>query len=229
MKIGVPKETAAGERRVALIPDAVESLAEHESTSWSSPAPARGRGIRTPSTRRPAPTWVGGGCWRRRGRRPRRRPDGRARSAGSSAGSGPDRPPRAADLGRDEQGARGGRRDQLRDGGDPADHPRAGDGRAVLAGERRRLRRDPARRARGRPLLPDDDHRRRHRRPGEGAGPRRRRRRPAGDRDRERLGAVVTGFDIRRAAWEQIASLGGRPLDSTSSPTPRPRAATRGR
>ena len=29
----------------------------------------------------------------------------------------------------------------------------------------------------------------------------------------KRLGAVVFGFDIRRAAWEQIASLGGRPLE----------------
>jgi proton-translocating NAD(P)+ transhydrogenase subunit alpha len=29
----------------------------------------------------------------------------------------------------------------------------------------------------------------------------------------KRLGAVVAGFDIRRAAWEQIASLGGRPLE----------------
>jgi NAD(P) transhydrogenase subunit alpha len=29
----------------------------------------------------------------------------------------------------------------------------------------------------------------------------------------KRLGAVVGGFDIRRAAWEQIASLGGRPLE----------------
>ena len=28
-----------------------------------------------------------------------------------------------------------------------------------------------------------------------------------------RLGAVVSGFDIRRAAWEQISSLGGRPLE----------------
>jgi NAD(P) transhydrogenase subunit alpha len=28
-----------------------------------------------------------------------------------------------------------------------------------------------------------------------------------------RLGAIVTGFDIRRAAWEQIASLGARPLE----------------
>jgi NAD(P) transhydrogenase subunit alpha len=29
----------------------------------------------------------------------------------------------------------------------------------------------------------------------------------------KRLGAIVTGFDIRRVAWEQIASLGGRPLE----------------
>lgn len=29
----------------------------------------------------------------------------------------------------------------------------------------------------------------------------------------KRLGAVVSGFDIRRAAWEQIKSLGGRPLE----------------
>jgi NAD(P) transhydrogenase subunit alpha len=29
----------------------------------------------------------------------------------------------------------------------------------------------------------------------------------------KRLGAIVIGFDIRRAAWEQIASLGGRPLE----------------
>ncbi|MGH2987723.1 MAG: NAD(P)(+) transhydrogenase (Re/Si-specific) subunit alpha, partial [Solirubrobacterales bacterium] len=29
----------------------------------------------------------------------------------------------------------------------------------------------------------------------------------------KRLGAVVSGCDIRRAAWEQIASLGGRPLE----------------
>jgi NAD(P) transhydrogenase subunit alpha len=34
----------------------------------------------------------------------------------------------------------------------------------------------------------------------------------------KRLGAVVTGFDIRRAAWEQIASLGGRPLELDFNP-----------
>ena len=30
MKIGVPKETAEGERRVALVPDAVKSLLKNE-------------------------------------------------------------------------------------------------------------------------------------------------------------------------------------------------------
>src|SRR3954449_5551576 len=34
----------------------------------------------------------------------------------------------------------------------------------------------------------------------------------------KRLGAVVTGFDIRRAAWEQIASLGGRALELDFTP-----------
>jgi H+-translocating NAD(P) transhydrogenase subunit alpha len=29
----------------------------------------------------------------------------------------------------------------------------------------------------------------------------------------KRLGAIVSGFDVRRAAWEQIASLGARPLE----------------
>jgi proton-translocating NAD(P)+ transhydrogenase subunit alpha len=29
----------------------------------------------------------------------------------------------------------------------------------------------------------------------------------------KRLGAIITGFDVRRAAWEQISSLGGRPLE----------------
>jgi NAD(P) transhydrogenase subunit alpha len=29
----------------------------------------------------------------------------------------------------------------------------------------------------------------------------------------KRLGAIVSGFDVRRAAWEQISSLGGRPLE----------------
>ena len=45
----------------------------------------------------------------------------------------------------------------------------------------------------------------------------------------KRLGAVVTGFDIRRAAWEQIVRSAAARWSSTSSPTPRTRAATPGR
>ena len=52
MKIGVPKETAAHELRVALIPDVVASLTAKGSTSSSSPGPARARATPTPSTPR---------------------------------------------------------------------------------------------------------------------------------------------------------------------------------
>ena len=80
------------------------------------------------------------------------------------------------------EGAGGRRRRRLRHGADAAHHPRAGHGRAVLAGEPRRLPRRGRCRRRVWPRLADDDDRGRH-----GAGrPRlrhgRRRRRPAGDR-----------------------------------------------
>ena len=55
MKIGVPKENAEGERRVALIPDVVASLSARSSRSSSRRAPARAPAIPTPSTRRPGP------------------------------------------------------------------------------------------------------------------------------------------------------------------------------
>ena len=45
----------------------------------------------------------------------------------------------------------------------------------------------------------------------------------------KRLGAIVTGFDIRRAAWEQIASLGGRPLELDFIPDAEGEGGTRGR
>ena len=41
--IGVPRETAPGERRVALVPDVVRRLAATGSRSSSSPGPAPGR------------------------------------------------------------------------------------------------------------------------------------------------------------------------------------------
>ncbi len=80
--------------------------------------------------------------------------------------------------------SRGDERRRLRDGIDAAHHPGAGDGRAFLAGEPRRLSRRRRRRRRIRQGLSDDDDRGRHRarRPRLRDG--RRRRRPAGDRHR---------------------------------------------
>ena len=85
-----------------------------------------------------------------------------------------------------ETATRAGRRggDGVRDGGDPADQPRAVDGRAVVAGQRRRLQGGAPRRRALDALLPDADDRGGHDPAGEGAGARRRRRRAAGAGDR---------------------------------------------
>ena len=82
------------------------------------------------------------------------------------------------------------------------------DGRPVVAGDARRLQgRDPRRRARD-PAAADDDHRRGHdpARPSARAG--RRGRRAAGARDRARLGASTTGYDVRPETAEQVRSVG---------------------
>ena len=89
------------------------------------------------------------------------------------------------DQPRARQVARRGGRHQLRDGGDPADHARPVDGRALLAGQPRRLHVGADRRARVRQALPDDDHGGGDDPAGQGPGPRRRRRGPAGDRHRQ--------------------------------------------
>ena len=54
MKIGVPKETAEGERRVALVPDVVKALTAKEIEVAVEPARARAPRTPTPSTRTPA-------------------------------------------------------------------------------------------------------------------------------------------------------------------------------
>ncbi len=184
MRIGVPKETAEGERRVALVPDVVASLKRNEKLDVVV-EPGAGEEAGHPDEQyREAGAEVGGDAWgaevvlrvavpsTRGDRPPALRP-------------GADRAPGATDLGGDQRRARGGGRDQLRDGGDPAHHARAGDGRALLAGRRRRLRRDPDRGAGVRSLLRHDDHGGRHRAAGEGPRARRRGGRAAGDRDGE--------------------------------------------
>ena len=186
MKIGVPKETADGERRVALVPDVVKSLKKNENVD----------------------VVVESGAGDAAGH-----PDSQYTEAGAEVGEadvtwGADvvlrvAVPSAEEIGRlssnqlliahlapwtsaeTNRALAAGGRHQLRDGGDPAHDPRPGDGRALLAGRRCGLRRDADRRPRVGPLLRDDDHRRRHGPAGQGARPRRRRRRPAGGRHRQ--------------------------------------------
>ena len=93
----------------------------------------------------------------RGGRRDARRPLGRGRRREGRAADAPRRSASSAPdgvlvgflapltLAADHRGAGGRAGDGVRDGGDPADHPRAVDGRAVLAGERRRLQGGAAR------------------------------------------------------------------------------------
>ena len=97
-----------------------------------------------------------------------------------------------------------------------ASHPEpgAGDGRADLAGERRRLQGGAARGRGVRRVLPDADDRGRHRPAGGGAGPRRRRGRAAGDR--YRAAARRRGHRLRRAARTQGRGAVAR------RPVPRP-------
>ena len=183
MKIGVPKETAEGERRVALVPDVVKALTAKEVEVAVEAGAGEGAS----------------------------HPDSEYTDAGAKVGDdvwGADvvlkvTPPTDEEVGRLKQGQvligflepltnpalakslAERRGHQLRDGGDPADHARPVDGRALLAGQPRRLHVGADRRARVRQALPDDDHGRRHHPAGQGPDPRRRRRRPAGDRHRQ--------------------------------------------
>ena len=142
-------------------------------------------------------------------------------------GPGADRLPPAAHRPGGDRAPRLPRRDRLCDGVDPAHHPRAADGRAVLAGDRLRLQ---GRRPRGRPsaeVPADADDRGRHGRAGEGARDRRGRRRTAGDRHCPAARSRRLG--LRRAACREGAGREPRARRSSSSASSarRPRAATR--
>ena len=185
MLVGVPKETAVGERRVALVPEVVRKLtgrgvevvieagaggeavipdqlyadvgatvSKADAKLWSAPVVVK---VSPPSKTEIAKL-----------------------KAGSTLIGFLD----AAVERRHDEGARQGEGHGVRDGGDPTDLPRPGDGRAVLAEQRRRLPRGDSRRRADRPLLPDADDRRRHDPAGSRARPRCRRRRAPGARDR---------------------------------------------
>ena len=227
MKIGVPKETAERERRVALVPDVVRRLvaAEHEVVIEA------GAGL---DRRRRGRRLHGGGCrrWATRGAprwspRSRRRPP--RRSARLRPRHDPRRLPEPARRSRRAGGDRGDRRDGAGDGEDPAHLARAVDGRAVVAGDGLRLPRGADRRRPSSPrffpmfmtaagTVP----------PAQvlvlGAG-------VAGLQaiaTARRLGAVVTGVRHPLAPSRSRSSRWARSSSrSRGSATPRPRAATR--
>ena len=209
MKIGVPKETAEGERRVALVPDVVKALTAKGIEVVVEPGAGEGASHGDDEyTRRRRE-----GRRRRLGRRRRPQGDAADRRGGraAEAGPGPDRLPRAADQPEPRQVARRRGSHQLRHGGDPADHPRAVDGRALLAGQPRRLHVGADRGARVGEALPDDDHGGGDDPAGQGSCPGRRSRGPAGDRDGQ--APRRRGHRLRRPLGRQGAGpVARRPL-----------------
>ena len=140
MKVSVPKEATEGERRVALVPEVVERLAQSGVESCIEPGAGEGA----------------------------HQPDAAYEEAGATTGDGFSgdvvakvAPPTAEEIGRlgpdsvligflqpltasDTVRALAERgRHELRDGGHPAHHARAVDGRALLAGHRRRATAPP--------------------------------------------------------------------------------------
>ena len=186
MRVAVPRETAPGERRVALVPETVSKLRERGFEIRVERGAGAAAGFPDDELR-------GGG------RRARRRAVrcSRAPRASSAWPLPPLTKPRRSRPGTvligflnpltDTEGVarlRERERRRVRDGVDPADHARAADGRALVAGDRRRLQGRAARRRPRAEALPDADDGRGHDRSRPRARHRRRGRRAPGDRDR---------------------------------------------
>ena len=169
MRIAVPKETAPGERRVALVPESCKKLmqagyeiaiesgagvaagfpdaAYRELGVALEPDPAALLGVRRPGAE---------------GRRRRRSTPAATRSRGCGPAPiylGSLMPLRHLDAVRALAAAEDHR---LRHRRHPAHDPRAVDGHAVVDGQHRRLQRRAARRRRAQSLLPDAHDGRRH-------------------------------------------------------------------
>ena len=206
-----------GERRVAVVPEVVPKLTRPRAGRAGRAAmPGRRPGSPTAPTPKPAPA----GRRRTRSTAPaswcashrRRRPGSPALAAGTVL-LGLLSPLGQPGAGRSGAAGRGDRGQP----GPAAAHAEPGpvDGRADLAGQRRRLQGGAGRRRRLRRLLPDADDRGRHRPPAQvlvlGAG-------VAGLQaigTARRLGALVTGYDVRD----------GGPRRHRARPARRPRPA----
>ncbi len=154
MKIGVPKETASGEQRVALVPDGVRRQTE----SGVDVLVETGAGE---AAAYPDATYTDAGAQIVSADDLYAQADlvlriGKVDGVGALA-KRPDacRLPPAARRDRVGQGARRARRHELLHGRDPAHHARAADGRALLAGDGRRLQGGADRRRLDRQVLPD--------------------------------------------------------------------------
>jgi H+-translocating NAD(P) transhydrogenase subunit alpha len=209
MRIGVPKEIAEGERRVALAPDIVRWLTGRGHEVVLEPGAGARAGIPDELFER-AGAGLGAGAWEA---------DVVAKVAPPLAGEvgalGADSAlvgflaPLTNGAGNLAIARTGG--DGVCDGGDPAHLACAVDGRAVFPGDGGGLSRGADRGAGAGPLFPDDGGG--HDPAGAGAGVGRRGRRVAGDRDVAPAGRGRDGVDVRAAVREQVQSLGARFLE----------------
>ena len=204
--IGVPRETFAGEKRVATVPEVVEKLDQarlrrrgrvrrrRRGQLQRRHLPRRGRGDRG----RRAQLWAKSDIvFKVRG--PSAEEVGLMREGQTLISFiWPAQNPELMQRARGAQGHRAGDRRAAAHA-----EPRPEDGRADLHGRHHRLSRRDRGGARLRPLLHRPDHRRRQDAAGQGLHRRRRRRRPGGDRHRRRPG--------RHRARQRHARRSGRP------------------
>ena len=226
MRIGVPRETAAGERRVALVPEVVAKLVEAGHRGRCRTRRGRRRVVRGHRVRGGRRA-LADSAWDAEAVAKVQKPsaDEAARLRRGSVLIGVPRPPHRP---RGDRAARRAGRDRLRDGVDSAHHPRAVDGRAVFAGDGRAATRRALIAADRLPrFLPMLTTAAGTIQPAKvlviGAG-------VAGLQaiaTARRLGAVVSGFDVRAGRHASRSSRSAPSSSTSASAARRPRAATR--
>ena len=225
MKVGVPRESAAGERRVALVPGRRQApSAPRASRSSSRPAPASRRSSPTRCTPTPGASdrrSVG----RRRGGQGRRRRAPRRSAACSAAARSSASWPRAPSPRRCRRWRRPGVTAFAMEAIPRISRAQSMDALSSQANVGR-LQGGAARRRALHALLPDADDRGGHDPAGQGARARRRRRRPAGAGHRARAWARRRPATTCAPRWPSRSSRWG-PSGSTSGSRRPARAATR--
>ena len=226
MRVAVPKETAPGERRVALVPETISKLRDNGFELQVERDAGVSAGFPDDEYASAGAELVDGSSILRETQCIAcvRRPTDEA-IATARIRHGPHRLPRSPrGRSRPRPLARAGR-GGVRHGVDPAHHPRAVHGRAVVAGDRRRVQGGSPRRRPDSATVPDADDGGRHDRARSRPRHRCRRRGTAGDRDgtTARCRRFRVRRSTRRARSKSRAS--GRPFSISASGRRRPRAA----